>query len=54
MGLVSRSSGMTYGIIQKAIATGFGICGVIGLVVVPIQMFFEDRAKSGGTGDAAE
>jgi hypothetical protein len=53
-GLIVRSAGLTYAVTQKAIAVGLGLCGLIGLVVVPAEMFLESRMKSGGTNDAAE
>jgi hypothetical protein len=54
MGFVSRSAGVTYSIIQGAIAVGLGLCGLVGLVVVPVEMFIEDRIRGGGTVDAVE
>jgi hypothetical protein len=54
IGLVSRSTGITYSIIQGTIATGLGLCGLIGLVVVPVEMFIEDRVRGGETGNAVE
>jgi hypothetical protein len=54
MGFVSRSNGITYAVIQGTIAVGFGVCGLIGLVVIPALMFFEDRMKGGEIADAAE
>jgi hypothetical protein len=54
MGFVFRSTEVTYSIIQGAIAVGLGLCGLIGLVVVPVEMFIEDRIRGGGTEDAAE
>jgi hypothetical protein len=43
IGFVSGSSGIISAVIMGVIAVGFGACGVIGLVVVPVQMFIEDR-----------
>ncbi|MHB9293640.1 hypothetical protein Holit_02767 [Hollandina sp. SP2] len=52
IGFVVRSTGVTYKVVQGAIAAGLGVCGLIGFVVVPAELFFQDRAKGGGTGDA--
>jgi uncharacterized membrane protein len=54
MGFVSRSNGIIYAVIQRTIAVGFGICGLIGLVVIPPLMFLEDRIKGGETEDAVD
>lgn len=53
-GFVLRSAGVTYAIVQGTFAIGSGVCGVIGLVVIPVEMFFEDRIKGGGTENAAK
>jgi hypothetical protein len=53
-GLVFRSGEAAYTVVMGTIAAGFGLCGIIGLVVVPVEMFFEDRMKGRGTGNAAE
>jgi hypothetical protein len=54
IGLVFRSTGITYSVIQGTIAVGLGVCGLIGLVVVPVEMFIEDRIRGGGTEDAVK
>jgi uncharacterized membrane protein len=54
MGIVSHSAAAVYGMIQKTIAAGFGICGFIGLLVVPVEMFFEHRVKGGESEDAVD
>ncbi|MDR0721747.1 MAG: hypothetical protein LBF75_02975 [Treponema sp.] len=54
IGVVSRSAEAAYKIVQGTIAVGLGVCGLIGFVVVPVELFFQDRAKGGGTGDAIE
>jgi hypothetical protein len=51
IGLVSRSTGITYSVLQGAIAVGLGVCGLIGLVVIPVEMFITDQARGGGTGN---
>ncbi|MDR2178152.1 MAG: hypothetical protein LBP20_08970 [Treponema sp.] len=50
MGFVSGSSGMISPVMSGAVSVGFGLCGITGLVVVSVEMFFEDRAKSRGGG----
>jgi hypothetical protein len=54
MGLVSRSGDVIYTVVMGTVAAGFGICGIIGLAVIPVEMFFEDRMKGRGTENAAE
>jgi uncharacterized membrane protein len=54
MGFVFHSTGVAYAVIQGTFAVGSGLCGLIGLVVVPVEMFFEDRVKGGGREDAVE
>lgn len=44
-GIIGHSFGLAYAVIQYTIAAALGICGVIGYVVVPIEMYFEDRNK---------
>jgi hypothetical protein len=43
LGIVQHSGSVTYLVVQKIIAIGLGICGVISFVVVPAEMYFEDR-----------
>ena len=54
MGLVSRSAGLIYTVIQGTITVGLGLCGLIGLAVVPVEMFIEDRIRGGGLENAVE
>ncbi|MDR3115103.1 MAG: hypothetical protein LBU25_06240 [Treponema sp.] len=54
IGFISRSVETAYRVVQGAIVVGLGMCGLIGFVVVPVELFFQDRAKGGGTGDAIE
>jgi hypothetical protein len=44
LGMVWHSPDVTYSIIQKIIAVGMGVCGVIGMIIVPIELYFIDRA----------
>ena len=43
LGIVKQSSDIVYTIVQQTMAVGLGVCGTIGLVVIPIEMYFEDR-----------
>ncbi|MDR1985654.1 MAG: hypothetical protein LBP88_01610 [Treponema sp.] len=54
IGFVFGSTEVGYKVVQGAIAVGLGVCGLIGFVVVPAELFLQDRAKGGGTGDAIE
>jgi LDH2 family malate/lactate/ureidoglycolate dehydrogenase len=54
IGFISRSVEVTYRVVQGAIVVGLGVCGLIGFVVVPGELFFQDRAKGRGAGDAIE
>jgi hypothetical protein len=45
VGIAHHSSEIVYAVIRNAIAVGLGICGVIGLVVVPVQLYIEDKAR---------
>jgi hypothetical protein len=51
---VFHSTGTAYVVVQGAFAMGLGICGLAAFIVIPVQMFVEDRTQSGGTEDAAE
>jgi preprotein translocase subunit Sss1 len=44
-GIVKQSSQVTYTLIQQIFAVAFGIFGFIGFIVVPIDMFIEDRKQ---------
>ncbi|MDR3343675.1 MAG: hypothetical protein LBT14_13020 [Treponema sp.] len=48
LGILQHSGAVIYSFIQSIIAFGLGITGIIGLVVVPIAMYFEDRASRKG------
>lgn len=41
-GLVNHSPESIYTNVQKIIALGLGVCGVIGLAVVPLELYFGD------------
>jgi hypothetical protein len=45
LGIVQHSAAVVYSFSRTVIAVGLGVAGVIGLVVVPIEMYFEDRAS---------
>ncbi|MDR0589467.1 MAG: hypothetical protein LBG25_02865 [Spirochaetaceae bacterium] len=45
-GIAHHSGAVTYAAVQKIIALGLGICGIIGIVVVPMDLYFRDRADS--------
>ncbi|MDR2070706.1 MAG: hypothetical protein LBP81_04745 [Treponema sp.] len=53
-GLVTRSPEIAYDVLQKTLAAGLGVCGLIGFGVVPLVMYFEDRANDGEAKDALE
>lgn len=40
---IKNESAVAYTIVQYTVAGGLGACGIIGLVVVPIEMYFEDE-----------
>jgi hypothetical protein len=48
LGIVQHSGALIYSFSQIVVAVGLGITGIIGLVVVPIEMYFEDRARGKG------
>ncbi|MDR3356858.1 MAG: hypothetical protein LBO04_06685 [Spirochaetaceae bacterium] len=51
-GIVLHSMEITYVAIRGIFAIGLGVCGFIGFVVVPIEMYIEYRLKGGaGTND---
>ncbi|MDR2632371.1 MAG: hypothetical protein LBC51_01940 [Treponema sp.] len=52
VGLLSHSVGIIYKVVQGTFAVGLGICGIIGFVVVPAELFFQHKAQHGGPGDA--
>ena len=42
-GIVTHSATFTYTIIQQTFAVAIGICGFIGFVIVPIELYLADR-----------
>ncbi|MDR2097749.1 MAG: hypothetical protein LBP37_04435 [Spirochaetaceae bacterium] len=51
MGFVSNSKETAYNIIKSVFVLGLGICGVIGFIVVPIEMYITYRKEGGGTNE---
>ncbi|MDR0688859.1 MAG: hypothetical protein LBG08_01130 [Spirochaetaceae bacterium] len=45
LGLVKHSVETIYIIVQQTIAVAFGICGFIGFVIVPIDLYLEERKQ---------
>ncbi|MDR0525781.1 MAG: hypothetical protein LBG90_07920 [Spirochaetaceae bacterium] len=43
-----KSVGILYQTIQLAFTVGFGACGLAALIVVPIELYFEDK-KAGAS-----
>jgi uncharacterized membrane protein len=43
LGIVNNSAGFAYTMIRQIIAAALGVCGIIALVVVPVEMYIEDR-----------
>ncbi|MDR3171170.1 MAG: hypothetical protein LBU17_05995 [Treponema sp.] len=51
IGILQHSGAVIYSFTQTIIAVGLGISGIIGLVVVPVALYCEDRAsRKGGKG----
>lgn len=44
-GIVKHSAELTYTIVQQTFAVALGICGFIGFVAVPIELYLEDRSQ---------
>lgn len=44
-GIISHSIEAVYAAVQRTLAIGLGICGIIGFVVVPIELYLEDRRQ---------
>jgi hypothetical protein len=42
-GVVKHSTALVYAITQQVLALGLGVCGIIALVVIPLDMYLEDR-----------
>jgi hypothetical protein len=49
LGIAQGSFNIVAGIAQKIIIVGIGICGVIGFVVVPIELYITDRINRSKT-----
>jgi hypothetical protein len=49
LGIITGSADIASFIIGRTFVIGLGICGVIGLVVVPIELYLKDKIKGGGT-----
>ncbi|MDR2096308.1 MAG: hypothetical protein LBP76_12455 [Treponema sp.] len=47
LGIINRSAETAYTFVQQTIAVALGLCGFIGFVVVPIEMYIEDRKQRG-------
>ncbi|MDR2176681.1 MAG: hypothetical protein LBP20_01400 [Treponema sp.] len=45
-GIIIQSTDFAYTVIQRTMAIGLGICGLIGFVVVPLEMYLEDRSQT--------
>ncbi|MDR1300906.1 MAG: hypothetical protein LBK43_00340 [Treponema sp.] len=43
LGIVGHSGDITYSIVQKIIAVAMGVCGVIAMIIVPIELYVIDR-----------
>jgi hypothetical protein len=44
LGVARQSSAFTADIVQKIMVIGIGICGFIGIAVIPLELYFTDRA----------
>jgi hypothetical protein len=54
LGIVQHSTAIIYSFSRAIMAVGLGISGVIGLVVVPVQLYLEDRVNRKEYKNAAE
>jgi hypothetical protein len=45
LGVIGHSSEITYTLIQQSSAVALGICGIIGFIVVPVELFMADRKQ---------
>jgi hypothetical protein len=45
LGITRHSIDITYTIIQQSLAAALGVCGIIGFIVVPIELFLEGRKQ---------
>lgn len=46
LGIAGGSSEITYVLFQQSLAVALGICGIIGFVVIPIDMYLADRRQA--------
>ena len=44
-GIVKHSLAPVYTILQWTLAYGLGLCGIMGFVIVPLEMYLEDRSQ---------
>ncbi|MDR2150987.1 MAG: hypothetical protein LBO67_09340 [Spirochaetaceae bacterium] len=44
LGIVQRSGQLVFVMVQNILGISMGLCGIIGLVLVPVEMYFTDRA----------
>ncbi|MDR1149200.1 MAG: hypothetical protein LBK66_11270 [Spirochaetaceae bacterium] len=44
LGIARQSGALTADIAQKTMVIGMGICGLIGIAVVPVELYFTDKA----------
>ncbi|MDR0557099.1 MAG: hypothetical protein LBG43_04415 [Treponema sp.] len=44
-GIVMHSANFTYTLAQQIFAVALGISGIIGFMVVPVEMYLEDRIQ---------
>ncbi|MDR0707655.1 MAG: hypothetical protein LBF60_07255 [Treponema sp.] len=42
-GIVMHSASFTYTLIQQTFAVALGVSGIIGFLIVPLEMYLEDR-----------
>ncbi|MDR1219244.1 MAG: hypothetical protein LBK73_06485 [Treponema sp.] len=42
-GIAIHSANFTYTMVQQTFAVALGISGIIGFIVVPVEMYLEDR-----------
>jgi hypothetical protein len=54
LGIVQHYFAVIYSFTQSIMAVGVGITGIIGLSVVPIEMYGEERASNKGGRNVAE
>jgi hypothetical protein len=47
LGIIQHSVTIVYETFQMTMAVGMGVCGIIGIVVIPIELYVEDRIQKG-------